>query len=197
MAGSYQTMSIDEEREKHAQLIQLVRDTIQQDASLREKYEVGDKFRFIRDRLNTLLSDLEAHILATKVSEQVAGSQGASNEEVLVYVYLYNAQGAALRSWVTMLTPKVFYEYSVNRPIYADKTAIENVLKAKASRQQHAYLTIAVSRESILPSNTKDAAGNPTIKVKEGSLNFKKLVAFTYNNDDYMLDARGDLVKKT
>ena len=196
MMGSYSKMSIDEERKKHTQLIQLVRDTIQQDVSLREKYEVGDKFRFVRDRLNTLLSDLETHALAAKTTEQAVTSQEASNE-ALVYVYLYNAQGAVLRSWVTMLTPKVFYEYSVNRPIYADKTAIENVLRAKSSRQQHAYLTIAVDRASILPSNTKDTAGNPTIKVKEGALNFKKLVAFTYNNDDYVLDARGELIKKS
>jgi len=189
-------MSIEDERERHNKVIQLVRDAIQNDAQLREKYQVGDKFRFVRDRLNNLLSHLESHpMMNVKTEETSAASE--VNDDVLVYVYLYNAQGAVLRSWSSMLTPKVFYEHSVNRPIYLDKSHIENVLRSKASRQQHAYLTISIKRDDILStSHLTDALGNPVVKVREGKLDFKKLVNFTHNEQDYVLDAGGDLVKK-
>lgn len=191
-------MSTEDERERHAKVIQLVRDAIQNDVQLREKYQVGDKFRFVRDRLNNLLGHLESHPIVAVSSETAGGVAEEVDNDVLVYVYLYNAQGAVLRSWSSMLTPKVFYEHSVNRPIYAEKTYIENVLRSKASRQQHAYLTVSVKRDDILStSHLTDALGNSLIKVREGKLDFKKLVAFTHNDQDYVLDARGELVKKT
>lgn len=190
-------MSIEDERERHNKVIQLVRDAIQNDAQLREKYQVGEKFRFVRDRLNDLLSHLESHPITAVAKEEVSDTTTETQNDVLVYVYLYNAQGAVLRSWSSMLTPKVFYEHSVNRPIYSDKTHIENVLRSKASRQQHAYLTISVKRDDILSAaHLTDALGNPLVKVREGRLDFKKLVAFTHNDQDYVLDARGELIKK-
>jgi hypothetical protein len=192
----YYPMSIEDERERHNKVIQLVRDAIQNDSQLREQYQVGDKFRFVRDRLTNLLSHLESHPI-TAVTKEDVGAAAETQNDLLVYVYLYNAQGAVLRSWSSMLMPKIFYEHSVNRPIYSDKTHIENVLRSKANRQQHAYLTISVKSDDIVSTaHLTDALGNPLVKVREGKLDFKKLVSFTHNDQDYMLDARGELVKK-
>ena len=62
-----------------------------------------------------------------------------------------------------MVSPKVFYEYSVNRPIYAEKQYIETLLRSKSDKFQHAYLTMAVKLGEIVKPNTalKDASGNP------------------------------------
>ena len=42
-------------------MLDLVRATIKRDNELREQHQVGEKFRFISDRLRTLLERLEAH----------------------------------------------------------------------------------------------------------------------------------------
>ena len=115
-------------------------------------------------------------------------------DEVLIYVYLYNANGLVFRSWQNMLTPKVFYEYSVNRPIYSQKSEIESLLKSKKTLAQHAYLTIAVKASDIIKPS--DHPENPIIKVREGSLHFDKLVTFAHNGQDYTLNINGELIKK-
>lgn len=194
--GNDRVMSSHDEQERHAKAIQLVRDAVQNDAQLRQKYEVGDKFRFVRERLTALLENLENH-LSVPAGEVKTEASSELNDEVIVYVYLYNAQGALLRSWQPLLIPKVFYEYSVNRPIYTDKSHIENVIRSKPNRQQHAYLTISIKRHDILSSgNQQDALGNPLVKIREGTLYFKNLVVFAHNNEEYVVGANGEIIKK-
>jgi hypothetical protein len=190
----------NDEKQQHEKLIQLIRDVIQQDVKLREKHQVGDKFRFIRDRLQSLLSSLEESARAIEMKKESAQKKEDIDHETHVYVYLYNAQGLVLRSWTTLLTPKVFYEYSVNRPIYSDRSHVETLVKSKANKMQHGYLTVAVKRDDVVSSldaAVKDAFEHPIIRVKEGSLRFNNLVAFTHNGEDYMLNEHHELVRKS
>ena len=192
-------MSIDQEIQEYEKLIQLIREALQQDANLRTKYGVVEKFRFVRDRLQTVLTHLEEQQKSLKKEEPNPEHTQDDSNKVLIYVYLYNAQGTILRSWSTLLTPRVFYEYSVNRPIYSEKNHVESLLKTKANKHQHAYLTVKISPHDILTTvdtGPKDAQGNPVIKIREGSLLFENLVAFTHNGQDYGLSAQGDFVKK-
>lgn len=189
--------SANSEAQKFADMVQMVRDILQHDTDLRTKYEVVEKFRFVRDRLQNLLTHLEAQDVVIKQEKVVQTVEAAAANSILVYVYLYNAQGVILRSWSTLFTPKVFYEYSVNRPIYRDKSAIEALLKSKSNLQQHGYLTIRVQESDLLVSaNLKDALGNEMIKVREGSLHFKNLLTFTHNGQEYVVNEQGELVKK-
>ena len=155
-----------------------MRQAIENDNNLRNKYQMGEKFRFIRDRLQALLERLEKHIQAEGVEEEVV--EGVKEDEVLVYVYLYNAQGTLLQNWQTMVTPNVFYEYSVNRPIYVDKAHVESLIRTKSNKAQHGYLTVIIKRSSITQPisniSPKDINNNPLLKIKEGTLQFEKLV---------------------
>ncbi len=193
-------MSIDDKFQEYEQLIQLIRDTIQQDVDLRTKYGVADKFRFVRDRLQGLLTHLEEQANTLKVAEQNTQAEENPSDKTTAYVYLYNAQGALLRTWLTLLTPRVFYEYSINRPIYHDKNFIDSFIRTKTNKQQHGYLTIQI-RQSDITSNTenapKDSLGNALIKIREGSLNYQNLITFTHNEQDYIINAQGEFVKKT
>ncbi len=191
-------MSIDLEIQEYEKLIQLIREALLQDANLREKYGVVEKFRFVRDRLQAVLTHLEEQQQALKKEEKKIEQIEESSNKVVVYVYLYNAQGAILRSWLTLLTPRVFYEYSVNRPIYREKSQVESLLKAKSNKHQHAYLTVKIEQHDILTAidKSKDDEENPIIKIREGSLRFENLVMFTHNGQDYGLSAQGDFVKK-
>jgi len=190
---------MDNEIEQHEKLIQLIREAIQEDSNLREKYQVGDKFRFVQDRLKALLAHLESQKQAAQTHEQNIKKQDDDTNKVIVYVYLYNAQGVILRSWMPMLTSKAFYEYSVNRPIYTEKKHVEHLIKGKANKQQHGYLAIRMDRNQIVVNpevEVKDASGNPLIKVREGSLRPEHLVSFTHNDQDYKVNAQGEIVKK-
>src|SRR3990167_9684781 len=105
---------------------------------------------------------------------------------MLVYVYLFNAHGLNFSSWQKMLSPSVFYEYSVNRPIYGEKAHVEAVIRNKTNKAQHGYLTIAVKKELISSESSKDALGNPLIKVKEGGLKIERLICFFHHNHEYV-----------
>jgi len=166
--------ALSNENEQQIKLIALFNEIIQNDELLRKKYTIVDRFRFVRDRL--------------------IGKIAA--DEVAVYVHLYNAQGTILRNWQTMITPKVFYEHSVNRPVYVEKKFIEALVKSKTNRLHHAYLTIAVKPADLIPQTQRDALNNPVDKVKEGALHFNKFIVFTHNEQDYILDEKGELVKK-
>ncbi|MDR3491606.1 MAG: type IVB secretion system protein IcmQ [Gammaproteobacteria bacterium] len=192
-------LSAGSDNEKHVQLITWIRDAIRLDNERREKYVIGDKFKFIRDRFNALLADLESQQeVKTVASNQNLG--GIAEDEVTVYVYLFNAQGLVLQSWRGMFTPKLFYEYSVNRPIYGEKAHIESLTKSKANPVQHAYLSVTIKQKDILQSGDsapKDAMGNPVLKVREGALNIAKLVSFTHNAQEYEFDEEKGLIRKT
>jgi hypothetical protein len=179
-------------------LIEIVRQTIEQDNALREKYDVKNKFRFIPERLNALAAQLETHLQVTiQEAEQRQGITIESDEKI-VYVYLFNAHGNLIHSWQNMLIPKVFYEYSVNRPIYAEKDDIESMIKAKSNRTQHGYLAIAIKELDILKVDevSKDAYGNVIFKIREGSLRFDRVVSFVHNGIEYVVGEKGELLKK-
>jgi len=180
----------------HKELLKLIQDAVKQDQELREKFGIGDKFRFIRDRLHALQSSMEESLRAIE-QEEASHTNVVADDETVVYVYLYNAQGMIMQTWQKMVAASVFYEYSINRPIYSDKANIESFIRSKQNRQQHAYLAIAVKKHNILANeNIKDPLGHPLVKVKEGSLMFNRLINFHHNNHDYTLDSAGILVKK-
>lgn len=174
---------IDQEKQH---LLEIVREVVKHDNQLREKLGVGEKFRFIKDRLQALLEQVEKHVtLEETIAKQKV--KGVGEDEVVVYVYLYNTQGIILKTWVNMLTPKLFYEYSINRPIYAEKKFIEDLIKNKTNRTQHAYLSVIVNKTAILPNENPilDAYQHPVLKVREGALVFEKLLLFTHNDVEY------------
>lgn len=186
-------------KEQNEKLLQLVRDAVQHDKELRDKHQIGDKFRFIRDRLNALLLNVEESVNEIAQSSAPITRQ-MSEDEVLVYVYLYNAQGMTFSTWQKMLIPSVFYEYSVNRPVYTEHAHIQAFLRSRTNKQQHAYLTIAVKKQDILPAAegevAQDSHGNPLVKVREGALRFDRLFTFTHNERQYTVNAEGEVVKK-
>ncbi len=186
-------------KEASEKILQLVLSAMQQDKELREKYQIGDKFRFIRDRLSALESRIQENINSLH-KEAVKKSDTIAEDEVLVYVYLYNAQGLAFQTWQKMVSPSVFYEYSVNRPVYTDKSHVEAFIRSRPNKNQHGYLTVVLKKQDILvvadPQLVKDSIGNPLVKIREGSLIFNQLRAFTHNNHEFIVSLEGQLVKK-
>jgi len=140
----------------------------------------------------------EENIAALSKTENVSEDKILLDDEILVYVHLFNASGANVNSWKNMLKGKVFYEYSVNRPIYANKSDVEAFIRSKSNKVQHGFLTIAVKKEYIsFPGETEkaDALGHALIKVKEGTLHAERLFSFTHNLIDYRVSEEGEITK--
>jgi len=180
-------------------LLEIVHEATQRDSNLRAKHQVGDKFRFVREKLQGLVKHIEKETAEVNELEQKSKKEVVSKDEVVVYVYLYNAHGITLSSWQKFLSPSVFYEHSVNRPIYLERSAVEALIRARTHRAHHGYLAVAIKREDILSSGEsgfKDAVGGTLIKIKEGSLHFERLFTFTHNGEDYTVNEKGGLEKK-
>lgn len=185
--------------DQQRKLLELVRSSIERDEALRDQFEIGDKFRFIRDRLKALLSRVDEHVQAFE-AEVIKNEKTVVEDEVLVFVHLFNAQGLTLQTWQKFISPTLFYEYGINRPIYAEKAHIDALLRSRPSKVQHAYLTVAIKPGDVVKKAdeviAKDQIGNPLIKVKEGALKVERLIAFTHNDIEYELDSLGRLTKK-
>lgn len=178
-------------------LLKLVRDAMTQDQALREQFQIGDKFRFIRDRLHTVFERMEEN-LSHIHKEEVAQEALVAEDEMVIFVHLFNAQGIVLKTWQKLLNPAVFYEFSVNRPIYTEKTFVETLIKNKPNKVQHAYVAIVVKKTDVITAadGAVDAFGHPIVKVREGSIRAEKFVAFHHNDHIYRLTAEGELEKK-
>lgn len=184
-------------KESKEKLLQIISQAVSQDIALREQLQIGDKFRFIRDRLAALKQQIEDALRDIKVeAEETKPLVGES--EQLIYIYLFNAHGIDVSSWLKMLHPSVYYDHSVNRPIYGEKEHVEAVIRSKTNRIQHGYLTMAVKKDQIIRQGDeakKDSLGHPLLKIKEGALQPNRLVSFTHNGTDYTLNEDGDLEK--
>jgi hypothetical protein len=184
-------------QELKEKLMQIVNEAVSVDAKLRADLNIGDKFRFIRDRLQALKQQVEETLQTIKV-EETGTKQVIADDEQLVYVYLFNAHGIDTQSWMKMLHPSVYYEHSVNRPIYGAKEHVEMVIRNKSNRVQHGYLEVAVKKTAILnkdDESLKDSLGNPLLKIKEGSLLPERLICLTHNGNLYCVDENGRLAK--
>lgn len=180
-------------------LFEYIEEVTKTDIATREKFGVKDKFRFIRDQLLTLQNLVAANV-QTFQQENVKKEDVLAPDDTVIFVYLYNAQGLTIDAWRKMVHPSVFYEHSVNRPIYTEKTRIEYYINRKVNKLQHAYLAVAIKSKDILPDDAtgpqKDIYDNPIIKVREGSLKVERVISFTHNGIDYELTEEGALVRK-
>ncbi|HTM63614.1 MAG TPA: type IVB secretion system protein IcmQ [Gammaproteobacteria bacterium] len=184
-------------KELKEKLMQLINEAVSNDEKLRAELNIGNKFRFIKDRLQQLKTQIEASLQTIKVETEEKREE-LSEDEQLVYVYLFNAHGIDMQSWMKLVHPTVFYDHSVNRPIYGNKDHIEAVIRSKANRTQHGYLTVAIKKNDILKKDDaapKDNLGHPLLKIKEGSLHQTRMLNLSHNGNTFVLDENGSLVK--
>jgi hypothetical protein len=185
-------------KKSQEKLLAIVRDAVKKDEVLRNQLNMNDKFRFVQEKLRALLSKLENEF-AEAVPEAKSSFIESTDETVDIYVYLFNTQGIDMQTWRKLVSPDVFYEYSVNRPIYAEKEHVDKFINTRPTRSQHAYLTIAISKSFILPAKddqSQDAVGHTLVKIQEGKLKITQVRCFTHNLIEYNLSPSGELSKK-
>lgn len=180
-----------------ARLLKIVDDLAAEDKKLREELGIGDKFRFIRDRVGSLKTHMDEALASIQFETDEEKGREVRDDEQVVYVYLFNAHGIDVQTWHKMLHPSVYYEYSINRPIYQEKDHIESFIRSKSDKTQHGYLTVAVQKNLISSQggSYKDNLGHPLVKIREGSLKPERLLHFAHNGELYQLNENGGLKK--
>jgi intracellular multiplication protein IcmQ len=174
------------------QMLQIVQKALDADSQLREKYQIGVHYNVIHTQLEALLNQLNEKVQekkATEESKEIALKIEADRSTV--YVYLFNAQGSILKTWQKLLLPGALVEHSVNRPIYAEKEQIENVMRAKPNQTKLAYLEIMVNKDDILQLATgnamKDQHGYPLLRLRQGALKVENIKNFVHNGKTYQI----------
>lgn len=178
------------DQQKKIKLLNYVKSLVETEAALREKYNVGDNYRSISNRVKSLLRHLEENIdVSDGALTTLANDDDLSEGQQYVYVYLFNARGRILSRWVPMLSPRNFTEYSVNRPVYAEQKQVEAYIRSRPNDDEHAYLVIKINKADVISdqvqSSYHDATGQALLKLKERSLREECLVAFIYKGDRY------------
>lgn len=188
------TDNLSTQKEK---LLAVLNELVAKEAALREECHLGDKFRFVREKIQGLRESVAA-ALATIEEEVVSSAPVVAEDEVVVYVYLYNAQGILVPTWRKMVAPSVLYEYSVNRPIYANQADIDSVIRSKADKHQHAYLAIAVKKADVITladTTSQDAQNYPLVRVREGGFSHDHILFFKHNGHQYRVTEENELIK--
>ena len=155
----------------------------------------GKKLRDIRDRIKDLDIDIGAE--ASPASTAVTTVMKYSGL-IDVYVSLYCSEGNNINRWETILT--TISRQAITRPIYKKEKDVREVISAKDSKINDAYIIAYVSENSI----TKTLSGKPLLDrfgheltvLKENSIIVDNIAKFIHVSGEYTYE-KGKLVKLT
>ena len=123
--------------------------------------------------------------------------QPLADDEMIVYVDLINAQGKLLSTWQKMLAPRALREHSVNRPIYADFSHIEELVRSKKNPVSHGFIEAVIKKADILvpleECTCTGPLGHPLLRLKQGALLLKNVRFFYHLDKKYRLSFAGEL----
>jgi hypothetical protein len=177
----------------YQQLQNVLHEVMDFEKQLRDSCAIGARFNVVPTQLKLLTEKIEKEITAVLSFQQAACQtvETLAADEMLVYVYLFNAQGTLIRSWPKLISQRALLEHSVNRPVYANKQDVLKVLHAKLNPAQHAYVEILIKKTDIIPTEEfsgtplKDATGFPLLRLRQGSLKPENIKTFFHNEKTY------------
>ena len=186
-------------------LVVLLAELKEAEDACRKKHKIGVRFSVLAAQIKELYDKQAAKLkeqheeLEASVAKSAAENAGSKNTTTL-YVYLFNAQGMKATAWQHLLTLRALHDHSVNRPIYATKEAVEELMRSKSNPAQHAYIEVDVKNEDILmgaeASIFQDKLGHPLVRIKQGALKPNGIRLFHHKEIDYLLDNEGRLILK-
>lgn len=192
----------DEDREVYEKLKVLLEEALERDKALREQFKAGDKLDIVPKKLQSILSEVENNLvkITAITSQKIKRRDAIAEDDVIVYVYLFNGNGVELSSWHSMFTKDALFAYSVNRPIYLKKEHIDNLLQSRLPLENNAALAVAVKKTDVIVQEEAafalDPLEQPLIRVREGAFSRNKIQYFQHNRQQYRVDERGKLIVK-
>jgi hypothetical protein len=196
---SVKQIKLLEEAGGDEKLVNVLKEMLEQEKGLRESHEIGARFKVIQTQLQSLLKEFEKEVNLAQEEKEVVSVpvEKMAEDEMLVYVHLFNSQGAALKTWQNLLLPRALIEHSVNRPVYTDKKYVEGMLRFKPNKNQHAFLKIVIKKDDAISieqeTSLQDQYGFPLLRLKQGALKLEKAKKFLHNDRVYNVSAEGEI----
>ena len=184
--------ALEGKQEEIEKMHSVLKNAVEQEKILREKYDIGVRFHVVKSQLQATLDDFEKNIAEIEQKEQnLLSAKNAkkvlSENEVLVYVYLFNAQGDKVKSWENLLLPSALQDHCINRPIYLSLNNVEEILRTRIPREQHAYIEISIQKGDILKEINDEAYHHTLLRLKEGKLKVENIRRFYHRGINYNL----------
>ncbi len=130
------------------------------------------------------LEQIKAQESSADNAEKTIRQSGVSQDQMVVFVSLYQAGGHNINLWEQML--KVLSSCSLGRPIYANEADVRAMIEQRPDLQKEAYVEVIVNQSALveLPQSKvpKDGLGASLLVLKPNSINMDCVRMFTHAN---------------
>ncbi|HLB56232.1 MAG TPA: Dot/Icm secretion system protein IcmQ [Coxiellaceae bacterium] len=156
---------------------------------------------FLRNTIKPLLAikeEAEAELdhLHVKVSEKSIKIRTASENEVEVYISLFQSDGYNINKWAMQL--RSLDRYVVGRPVYQNEADIEKRIRLRNAAANEAYVAVIVKKMDVqfdpFAAPLKDQFDHSLLLLKETALKHGRIIAFVHQGIRYHF-VDGQLVK--
>lgn len=151
---------------------------------------LGKKFETIRDEF-VESSGLKPKEAATHAKKDPFALK---DDEIEVYVALYNAQGTDLKQWAKIISN--ISTLSISRPTYSTEQAVREMIRSSANILNEGYVSVHIHKGDIIAAPEdrapRDKLGNILLMLKENIITVSDVRKFYHKSGIYTLK-KGEL----
>lgn len=130
---------------------------------------------------------LRQQAMATAGSEEKYKLRPLSEEEMLVYISIFQSVGDDLAGWALQIAS--LRSHLLGRPVYTNEVDVRKVLRQKLLTDSEAYVVVAIKRtdieDSIHQFDRVDRYGNSLLTLKETAVKTTNIFEFVHHNKRY------------
>lgn len=156
---------------------------------------------FLRNTIKPLMS-IKAEALAEldhlhmKANEKSVTIRAADDDEINVYISLFQSDGHNINKWAMQL--RSLDRYVVGRPIYQNEADVEKRIRLRNAAANEAYVVVVVKKTDVqsdqFAAPLKDQFDHPLLLLKEVALKNGRINAFVHQGIRYHF-VDGQLIK--
>ena len=154
---------------------------------------MGNKLRDMRNKFASSLSTTENN---EKLASHMLNRVALRNNQQEIFIGLYSTDGNNLQTWERIVTN--LPGQMISRPIYAQESEVQEIIKTKDKPVNEAYVSIYVNQNSFLTvSEDKipmDKLGQKMLILKNNSINLDNIHFFFHMLKRYQY-LKGKLVQ--
>lgn len=160
-----------------------------------------DSSLFLRNTIKPLIAikaeaEAELEHLQLKASEKSIMVKAASDNEIEVYISLFQSDGYNTNKWAMQL--RSLDRYVVGRPVYQSEADIEKRIRLRNAGGNEAYVAVVVRKTDVqsdpFAAPLKDQFDHPLILLKETALKHGRINTFVHEGKRYHF-VDGQLIK--
>lgn len=151
-----------------------------------------DDSLFLRNALKPLKEIRESAIALKKeatatVADKQITLRALEDDEVLVYISIFQSEGHNLRKWELQLSS--LRSYLLGRPVYEKEEDVFKVVRQKLVQTSEAYVIVAVKKDDIqnfaYQAERVDRFGNPLLTLKDTAVKTENIFEFVHQGQRY------------